>query len=207
MSSDFMTRYPHAFSGGQRQRIGIARALALNPKFIICDEPVSALDVSIQAQVLNLLQELQKELSLTYLFIAHDLSVVEHISNRVAVMYVGHIVEMAESRQIFFHPRHPYTEALLSSIPKPDPLLHHNPKKLPGDVPSPANPPSGCKFHPRCQYAQEVCAREVPELRNLGSEHWVACLRAEELDLQGGVVSNDVIYKFPTMIPPQIKQN
>jgi peptide/nickel transport system ATP-binding protein len=206
MSPDFMTRYPHAFSGGQRQRIGIARALALNPKFIICDEPVSALDVSIQAQVLNLLQLLQKDLNLTYLFIAHDLSVVEHISNRVAVMYVGHLVEMADTRRIFFQPRHPYTEALLSSIPKPDPMLRGNPKKLPGDVPSPANPPPGCKFHPRCQYAQEICRRESPELRNLGNDHWVACHLTDELNLQGWVVQHDIEYAYPSNVPAQFKK-
>jgi peptide/nickel transport system ATP-binding protein len=199
MSPDYMTRYPHAFSGGQRQRIGIARALSLNPKLIICDEPVSALDVSIQAQVINLLQDLQQELNLTYLFIAHDLSVVEHISNRVSVMYVGHLVEMADTQEIFFHPRHPYTEALLSSIPKTDPLLRDSPKKLPGDVPSPANPPPGCKFHPRCQYAQDVCRNESPELRELGEDHWVACHLADELKLQGGKVVHDIQYQFPTL--------
>jgi peptide/nickel transport system ATP-binding protein len=201
MSSDFMTRYPHAFSGGQRQRIGIARALSLNPKLIICDEPVSALDVSIQAQVLNLLQDLQKDLNLTYLFIAHDLSVVEHISSRVAVMYVGHLVELADTRSIFFQPRHPYTEALLSSIPKPDPMLRGRPKKLPGEVPNPANPPPGCKFHPRCPYARDICKSEIPVLRNLGDNHWTACHLAEEFALQGGSAVSEIEYVFPTNVP------
>ena len=180
-----MSRYPHAFSGGQRQRIGIARALALNPKLIICDEPVSALDVSIQAQVLNLLEELQQKYGLTYLFIAHDLSVVEHIADRVAVMYVGYIVEMAKTSSLYFTPQHPYTEALLASIPKADPRDRHRPMKLPGDVPSPANPPSGCYFHPRCAYCEDVCRTERPPLRNVGDEHWVACHFAEKLNLRG----------------------
>ncbi|NWG20137.1 MAG: dipeptide ABC transporter ATP-binding protein [Chloroflexi bacterium] len=180
-----MTRYPHAFSGGQRQRIGIARALALNPKLIVCDEPVSALDVSIQAQVLNLLEDLQSKYDLTYLFVAHDLSVVEHISDRVAVMYVGYIVEMADTDSLYYHPKHPYTEALLAAIPKPDPRRRTRPVKLPGDVPSPANPPSGCYFHPRCRYAKDICKAERPPLRDIGNEHWVACHFAEELQLQG----------------------
>ncbi len=187
-----MTRYPHAFSGGQRQRIGIARALALNPKLIICDEPVSALDVSIQAQVLNLLEELQKKYGLTYLFIAHDLSVVEHISDRVAVMYVGYIVEMAATEDLYYNPKHPYTEALLNAIPKPDPRNRHQPIRLPGDVPSPANPPTGCYFHPRCQYAKDICKTERPPLRDIGGEHWVACHFAEELALHGVTRMQDI---------------
>jgi peptide/nickel transport system ATP-binding protein len=182
---EYMTRYPHAFSGGQRQRIGIARALALNPKLIICDEPVSALDVSIQAQVLNLLEDLQAQFDLTYLFIAHDLSVVEHISDRVAVMYVGFLVEMAATDELYYHPKHPYTEALMAAIPKPNPRMRTRPIKLPGEVANPANPPSGCYFHPRCRYAQEVCSQQRPLLRDVGNEHWVACHFAEELELAG----------------------
>ena len=179
------TRYPHAFSGGQRQRIGIARSLALNPKLIICDEPVSALDVSVQAQVLNLLEDLQERLDLTYLFVAHDLSVVQHISDRVAVMYVGYLVEMAPAEDLYYNPKMPYTEALLAAIPKPDPRNRTRPVRLPGEVPSPANPPSGCYFHPRCPYAQEICKKERPELRLVGPEHYAACHFAEELSLKG----------------------
>ncbi len=182
---DHASRYPHAFSGGQRQRIGIARALALNPKFLICDEPVSALDVSVQAQVLNLLEDLQTQFDLTYLFIAHDLSVVEHISDRVAVMYVGYLVEMAPVERLYYNPKMPYTEALLASIPKPDPRNRARPVRLPGDVPSPANPPSGCYFHPRCQYAQDICKVERPPLRLVGPDHWAACHFADELNLKG----------------------
>lgn len=187
---EYMSRYPHAFSGGQRQRIGLARALALNPKLLICDEPVSALDVSIQAQVLNLLEDLQEEFDLTYLFIAHDLSVVEHISDRVAVMYVGKLVEMADTEDLYYSPKHPYTEALMAAVPKPDPLQRDRPIKLPGEVANPANPPSGCYFHPRCRYAKEICAHEEPSLRNIGDDHWVACHFAEELDLRGVVVGD-----------------
>jgi peptide/nickel transport system ATP-binding protein len=186
---EYMSRYPHAFSGGQRQRIGIARALALNPQLIVCDEPVSALDVSIQAQVLNLLQDLQEQFRLTYLFVAHDLSVVEHISDRVAVMYVGKLVESAPTRQLFLTPKHPYTEALLSAVPKPNPRIRTEPIVLAGEVADPGNPPSGCYFHPRCRYAVERCKVETPELREIAPNHMVSCHRADELTLQGVVAS------------------
>jgi peptide/nickel transport system ATP-binding protein len=182
---EYMQRYPHAFSGGQRQRIGVARALAPNPQLVICDEPVSALDVSIQAQTLNLLQDLQEDFGLTYLFISHDLSVVEHISDRVAVMYVGKLVETATTSELFLNPMHPYTEALLSAVPKPDPRMRTEPIVLEGDVADPANPPSGCYFHPRCRYQIERCATEEPELREMGPDHFVSCHRAEELQLVG----------------------
>jgi peptide/nickel transport system ATP-binding protein len=182
---EYMRRYPHAFSGGQRQRIGIARALALNPSLIVADEPVSALDVSVQAQILNLMLALQKQLGLTYLFVAHDLSVVKHVSDRVAVMYVGQIVEMADTSRLFGEPKHPYTEALLSAVPKPDPRLRAQRIVLEGDVADPANPPSGCYFHPRCRYAQEVCRTKTPVLEEIAPDHFVSCHRARELTLRG----------------------
>lgn len=181
----FINRYPHEFSGGQRQRIGVARALATNPSFIVADEPISALDVSIQAQVVNLLDDLKSELGLTYLFIAHDLSMVRYISDRVAVMYLGRIVEISHRDEVYDHALHPYTQALLSAIPIPDPEKEGKRKRiiLEGDVPSPANPPSGCRFHPRCQFATDICGQEDPEFRNLGtpnSPHMVACHHAEK---------------------------
>ncbi|MGE5483472.1 MAG: ABC transporter ATP-binding protein [Ignavibacteriales bacterium] len=170
-------RYPHEFSGGQRQRIGVARALALNPKLIICDEPVSALDVSIQSQVLNLLLDLQAEYGLTYLFISHDLSVIKHISDRVGIMYLGKLVEMADVQEIYVHPKHPYTEALLSAIPVPNVKLKRHRIVLKGDIPSPANPPRGCPFHTRCQHATEECCRVEPPFVDVGGGHYVACHR------------------------------
>ncbi|MCU0522917.1 MAG: dipeptide ABC transporter ATP-binding protein [Anaerolineae bacterium] len=182
---EYLRRYPHAFSGGQRQRIGIARALALNPRLVVCDEPVSALDVSVQAQILNLLREMQGRLGLTYLFVAHDLSVVRHIADRVAVMYVGKMVEKANTDELYPHPLHPYTEALMSAVPRPDPRATKKRIVLEGEVADPSNPPSGCYFHPRCRYAQEVCRVETPVLRELEPEHFVSCHRAEELSLSG----------------------
>ena len=191
---EYMRRYPHAFSGGERQRIGIARALALNPRLVVCDEGVSALDVSVRAQILNLLQDLQQEYNLTYIFIAHDLSVVEYISDRVAVMYVGKLVELADTEELYRHPKHPYTEALLSAVPKPDPRLSSRDEGiiLEGDVADPSHPPSGCYFHPRCRYAQTRCSQEEPALNDIGGGHFVACHFAATLKLRA-VVGEGVV--------------
>jgi oligopeptide transport system ATP-binding protein len=176
----FVNRYPHEFSGGQRQRIGVARALAVNPDFIICDEPISALDVSIQAQIINLLEDLQAEFNLTYLFIAHDLSVVRHISDRIAVMYLGKIMELTDRQELYDNPVHPYTQALLSAVPIPDPVVEEQRKRiiLEGDVPSPANPPVGCNFNTRCPVVMDICREQEPEFEDIGDGHWVACFRA-----------------------------
>ena len=184
LSAGYINRYPHEFSGGQRQRVGIARSLALNPKLIVCDEPVSALDVSIQSQIINLLQDLQQEMGLTYLFIAHDLSVIEHISDYVAVMYLGKIVEYASAAQIYENPLHPYTKALMSAIPQPDPARRSKRIVLSGEVPSPANPPSGCPFHPRCPYAQTQCASQQQVLEDYGQpgeKHLVSCWKTKKI--------------------------
>ena len=185
LNTSYLKRYPHAFSGGQRQRIGIARALVLNPRIIVCDEAVSALDVSIQAQVINLLHDLQKEFNLTYLFISHDLSVVEYISDKVGVMYLGKMVEFAETKALFSKPLHPYTESLLSAVPVADPTQQMERIPLEGEIPNPANPPSGCFFHTRCRYCTEKCSQAAPEYKELEPGHFVACHRAEELKLRG----------------------
>jgi len=185
LSPDFMNRYPHAFSGGQRQRVGVARALALNPSLIVADEPVSALDVSVQAQIVNLMLDLQEQLGVTYLFVAHDLSVVKHMSDRVAVMYVGKIAEVAETEALFNSPKHPYTEALLSAVPKPDPRLRSERIVLEGEVADPAHPPSGCYFHPRCRYAVERCRQETPPLEEVEPGHFASCHRVHEIELTG----------------------
>lgn len=187
---EYMRRYPHAFSGGQRQRIGLARSLALYPKFVVCDEPVSALDVSVQAQILNLLKDLQEQMGLTYLFVAHDLSVIAHISDRVAVMYVGKIVEMTTMTDLFAAPKHPYTEALMSAIPIPDPRPREKRILLSGEVANPANPPSGCYFHPRCTYVKDICSVEEPPFEEISPKHYVKCHRARELSLTGAVRSS-----------------
>ena len=185
LNTSYLKRYPHAFSGGQRQRIGIARALVLNPRIIVCDEPISALDVSIQAQVINLLHDLQQEFGLTYLFISHDLSVVEYISDKVGVMYLGKMVEFAPTKALFSHPMHPYTESLLSAVPIADPTVQSERIPLEGEIPNPANPPSGCYFHTRCRYCTETCKETSPDYVELEPGHYVACHRARELQLRG----------------------
>jgi peptide/nickel transport system ATP-binding protein len=191
----YLKRYPHAFSGGQRQRISIARALSTNPKFVVADEPTSALDVSIQAQILNLMQDLQREYGLTYLFVSHNLGVVRHIADRVAVMYLGHLVELANNADIFENPLHPYTEALMKSVPIADPTIPSGLESAPGEIGNPLDPPSGCRFHPRCAFAIPRCAEEVPALRDLGADHFAACHRAEDLQLDGIRKRNETMRK------------
>jgi len=185
LNVEYLRRFPHAFSGGQRQRVGIARALVSKPQFVVCDESVSALDVSIQAEILNLLMDLQSEFGFTYLFIAHDLSVVAHISKRVAVMYLGQLVELAPTKDIFHTPKHPYTEALMSAIPEVNPDKKMRPVSLKGEIPSPINPPSGCRFHTRCTYAQDICKTEIPQWQEIETDHFVACHFANSLALKG----------------------
>jgi oligopeptide/dipeptide ABC transporter ATP-binding protein len=185
LNTSYLKRYPHAFSGGQRQRIAIARALITQPRLIVCDEAVSALDVSIQAQIINLLKDLQEQFRITYIFISHDLSIVQNISDRVAVMHLGRIVELASTESLFSNPKHPYTEALMSAVPQPDPERQKSRIILEGEVPNPANPPSGCHFHPRCAYRTEKCVQQAPELREIGDRHYVACHYAEQLNLRG----------------------
>jgi peptide/nickel transport system ATP-binding protein len=187
LAPEYLRRYPHAFSGGQRQRIGLARALAPSPKFVVCDEPVSALDVSVQAQILNLMQDLQRDMGLTYLFVAHDLSVVAHISDRVAVMYVGKMVELAPTSELFLNPKHPYTEALMSAIPRPNPTPREKRIVLTGEVANPAAPPSGCYFHPRCAYVQDICSQQEPEWEEVEPGHYAKCHFSKDLNLVGAV--------------------
>ena len=184
---EYMRRYPHAFSGGERQRIGIARALVTSPRLVVCDEAVSGLDVSVRAQILNLMEDLRRDMDLTYLFISHDLSVIRHICDRVAVMYVGKLVEVADANALYMNPLHPYTESLMSAVPIPNPNLRDrkNRIRLEGEVADPANPPSGCYFHPRCRYAKDVCSTETPVLRDMGDDHFVACHFADDLELTG----------------------
>lgn len=196
LDKTYLKRYPHAFSGGQRQRISIARALSTNPRFIVADEPTSALDVSIQAQILNLLLELQKEFNLTYLFVSHNLGVIRHVSDRVAVMYLGRMVELAGNEELFERPKHPYTEALMKSIPIADPTIISGLESAPGEIGNPLNPPSGCTFHPRCKFATERCKKESPAFRDIGNEHFVSCHFAEEIELEG--------IKTRNIIPPKI---
>jgi peptide/nickel transport system ATP-binding protein len=203
LNVEHLRRFPHAFSGGQRQRIGIARALAVRPEFVVCDEPVSALDVSVQAEILNLLRDLQGEFNLTYLFIAHDLSVVEYISDSVAVMYLGRLVEMSPTKELFFNPLHPYTEALMSAIPAPDPDAPMRPIILEGEIPSPIDPPSGCHFHPRCRYAQEICKTERPTWQEYHPGHFAECHFADSLELMGAYEFGDSVSTRPDRFKPQ----
>ena len=208
LNVEHIKRYPHAFSGGQRQRIAIARALATRPSFVVADEPVSALDVSVRAEILNLLRDLQQDFGLSTLFIAHDLSVVRYISDRVAVMYVGNVVELASAEHLYNTPRHPYTEALLSAIPVPDPRTKTERVKLEGEIPDPSNPPTGCPFHPRCRYATDECAKHIPPLRELADGHSVACHYADELELKGTpATQSSPVTEWPLNDPPQPRED